>query len=51
MLLIRRSETNESGEKGKKHYYLQPNAETVLQMHDILLIFGEKEAIDQFDKM
>jgi hypothetical protein len=48
VLLIRRTiiEGNE-----RKNMYIQPGGQTVLQMNDMLLVFGEQTDIDRFGKI
>ncbi|NOX88101.1 MAG: CBS domain-containing protein [Calditrichaeota bacterium] len=47
VLMIRRKEIK----NGKEHsYYFQPNADTRLNVNDVLLVFGNQEAIQHFEK-
>ncbi len=47
VLMVKRRELK----NGHEHtYYFQPNADTRLQLKDVLLIFGKQDAIDRFEK-
>jgi len=48
LLLIRRKNLDN---KQQKIQYIQPCADTVFEMHDILLLFGTNEDIKRFDKV
>ena len=47
VLMVKRQELKNGREQT---YYFQPNADTRLQLKDVLLIFGKQDAIERFEK-